>query len=140
MWSFYINRKQRRELPLMCLTIRLRFALCVHQNFLMYLWQGQFGYHQSKRPFGVFVQMTNFRSISSDNALSSRLFSVIVLSFLIRSSNIAFESGRFFFSQIFLIDDKIFTLIELNESVSLTSFVNVPSSLISLLQVYVNYY
>ena len=76
--------------------------------------------------------MTNFRSISFDNALSSRLFSVIVLSVLSKSSNIAFESGRFSHSRIFLIDDKVVALIELNESVSLTSFVNnVTSSLIS---------
>ena len=76
--------------------------------------------------------MTNFRSISFDNALSIRLFSVTVLSVLSKSSNIAFESRRFSHSPIFLIDDKVVALIELNESVSLTSFVNnVTSSLIS---------
>ena len=85
-----------------------------------------------KRPFGVFLLMTNFRSISFDNALLSRLSSVIVLSVLGKSSNIVSESEQFFFSRIFLIDDKIFALIEVNESVSLTSFINnVPSSLIS---------
>ena len=46
------------------------------------------------RPFGVFLLMTNFRSVSFDNALSSRLFSVTVLSVLSRSSNIAQENSH----------------------------------------------
>ena len=49
---------------------------------------------------------------------------VIVLSLLSSYSNIVFELGHSFLSHIFLINEKIFGLIELSESVSLTSFIN----------------